>query len=152
MTVLARLGSTGVAPDSSNRRRCSASSAGSGNERSVRSVNVHDHREALADADAGGRDAVAAAAPAQLPAGVDDHPRSRGAERVTDGNRAAVDIDLLAVDLRQLVQAGQHHRGERLVDLPDGDVGERQPGPVEDLADGADRGDREMLWLHTDGG
>ena len=34
------------------------------------------------------------------------------------GQRAAVHVDPLAVDLGQVVQHGQHHRGERLVDLP----------------------------------
>src|SRR6476659_7449881 len=77
--------------------------------------------EALADADAHRRDAIAAAATAQLPDERRGEAGAGAAERVAEGDRAAVDVELLFVD-SQLSRAGQHLGGEGLVQLDQVDV------------------------------
>ncbi|GAB1814494.1 hypothetical protein MUNTM_35330 [Mycobacterium sp. MUNTM1] len=59
---------------------------------------------------------------------------SGGAQRVTEGDRAAVGVDLLRVGL-DLFEPGQNHRCERLVDLHgvdvlDGENDRPHPDPV----------------------
>jgi len=60
----------------------------------------------LADADAEGRDAVFAAAPAQLADQGAGEAGARAAERVAEGDRAAVDVEPLFVD-PELAGAGE---------------------------------------------
>ena len=56
----------------------------------------------------------------------EDH-RAGGAERMAERDGAAVDVDLGRIEIERL-QIAQHHRGERLVDLEQIDVGERHAG------------------------
>ena len=56
----------------------------------------------------------------------EDHAAGR-AERVAHGDRAAVDVDLLHVEAHVLDEA-QHDRRERLVDLDQVEVVDREPG------------------------
>src|SRR5215471_14685545 len=57
----------------------------------------------------------------QLMQGGGDQPGSGAADRVAEGDRAAVDVDLVRVGPVH-AEPGQDHRGERLVDLEQGDV------------------------------
>ena len=79
--------------------------------------------------------------PRVLPAAVqlvdhrDDHARTGARDRVTEAGAAAVDVHDLLRD-PELARRGDRHRAERLVDLPEVDVGDRQAGAVERLRDG----------------
>src|SRR3954454_18753010 len=75
------------------------------------------HRQSLADADADRRDAVAAATSAQLVRERAEDAHAGGAEWMPDGDRAAVDIDALGVELGPLAEAGERLGGEGLVEL-----------------------------------
>src|SRR5262249_4688100 len=76
MTVAASRGTAGSAPASAKRAALSASHIGASTRIPLgSSVNVNHHRGALSDPDAGGRDAVSAAATAQLTADVDHNAR-----------------------------------------------------------------------------
>ena len=65
-------------------------------------------------------------------------PRTRAAERVTEGDRAAVHVDLLHVGV-VLLRPREHHRSERLVDLDQIDLIERHLRPLEHLRRRRDR-------------
>src|SRR5581483_12432168 len=77
---------------------------------------LDDRRDAHADADALRRQAVALAAAAQFVRDRRDEPRAGRAERVADGDRAAVDVDAVERDA-ELLARGQDLRRERLVEL-----------------------------------
>src|SRR6185437_13993416 len=77
--------------------------------------------DALADADAHGRRALGGTAAAHLVQQRRDDPRARAAERVADGDRAAVHVDLLRVKL-ELVDAGDRLGRERLVEFDEVEV------------------------------
>ena len=67
-----------------------------------------------------------------------DDPPAGGGERVPGGERGAVDVELGAVDRAEPVllprgERGQHLRGERLVDLVEVEVLQRQAGLLEQL-------------------
>ena len=87
--------------------------------------------------------------------------RARGAEGVTDGQRAAEQVqlvewhfahhtwyadalraELLAVERRQV---GQHLAGERLVQLPHVDVSDGEIVAVQQLSDGVGRAKQQLL-------
>src|ERR1044072_5366239 len=89
-----------------------------------------DRRQALADADAHRRDPVLAAAAAQLTDQGGGEASAGAAERVAEGDRAAVDVELLFVDA-ELAGAGEHLRGEGLVELDQVDLLEGETGRVE---------------------
>ena len=74
----------------------------------------HRHRSAAAKAK-GSQPTVAATAP-QLVEERRQHPRAGCADRVAEGDGAAVDIDPIPVEA-QRIAIGQHLGGERLVDL-----------------------------------
>ena len=57
-------------------------------------------------------------------------PHAGGAERVADGDRAAIDVELVLVEA-ELARAGHDLRAERLVDLEAVDVGELEAGALE---------------------
>src|ERR1700759_2316845 len=80
--------------------------------------------------------AVAAAAPAQLVHERAEDARARGADRVTKGNGAAVDVDALLVDAEHADRV-ERDRGKRLVDLPQVDVTWLQACLLERLLGGA---------------
>src|SRR6201996_1537431 len=67
---------------------------------------------------------VAGAPPCQLESGVQGDPRSRHADRVADGDGSAVDVDLLRIDA-EFLRRSQRDRGERLVDLDDVELVDR---------------------------
>ena len=69
-----------------------------------------------------------------------DEPRTAHPERVADRDRAAVDVHALLVD-PEVAHHGERLRGERLVQLDEVDVLDRDAGAVEQLADGRDRAD-----------
>src|SRR4051794_35592402 len=95
--------------------------------RAARLDSFEDGGEALADADAEGGDPVLAAAAAQLAAEGAGEAGAGAAERVAEGDRAAVDVEPLFVD-PELTGAGEDLGGERLVDLDQVDVVEREAG------------------------
>ena len=70
---------------------------------------------------------------------------------MADGDGAAVDVDDLAVDLRQVVQGREHHGRERLVDLPEVDVLDAQAGTLQRLLDGGHGRDAEPVGLDRHG-
>src|SRR5688500_863000 len=82
---------------------------------------LHDDGVALPPAGADRGAAEAAAAASQLHHERAEDARARGADRVADGDRAAVDVDLLLVDVEH-PDRGKRHGGEGLVDLPQVDV------------------------------
>src|SRR3954468_4250709 len=82
------------------------------------SVDLDEDGVALAAARADGGAAEAAAAPAQL---VDERPDDAGARRadgMAQGDRSAVDVDLVLVDSEHAHRVDRDRR-ERLVDLPE---------------------------------
>src|SRR3954454_10782735 len=84
-------------------------------------VDLDHDRVALAAAGADRGDAEAAAAAAQLVDEGADDASAGGADRVPEGDRAAVDVDLLLVDAEHPHRV-QRDRGEGLVDLPEVDL------------------------------
>ena len=89
--------------------------------RRIGSDRFEDRRQALADADAHGGDAVPAAAAAQLADEGAGEAGAGAAERVAEGDRAAVDVELLLVDA-ELAGAGEDLGGEGLVELDQVDL------------------------------
>ena len=69
-------------------------------------------------------------------------------DRMAQRDPAAVDVQPVSVEL-QLALAGDHLRGERLVDLDQVDIGEREPGRLEHLLRGRDRPDAHDLGRHA---
>ena len=61
---------------------------------------------------------------------------------------AAVDVEAIRID-RQLAQTGEHLRGERLVQLHEADVVERQPRQLQRLANRRHGTDAEALRLNA---
>src|SRR4051812_11290484 len=89
------------------------------------SLPFEDRRQALSYPDAERRDAARGAGASHL---VDQRRGQAGAaatKRVTDRNRAAVDVQFCVVDA-QLALAGEGLRGERLVQLEQVDAVERK--------------------------
>ncbi len=65
--------------------------------------------------------------------GPEEH-RARGAERMTEGDGAAVHVHPRGIDA-ELANRLQHHRGERLVDLPEVDVRAVMPASLSAFCD-----------------
>src|SRR3954469_7395669 len=106
-----------AAPGSSGRR--SAPPPGGGGRMCGRSVtgwsslgpsDLHDHGVALAAPRADRRAAIAAAATAQLVHQRAEDAGARRADRVTDGDGAAVDVDPLLVDAEHADRVQRHRR------------------------------------------
>src|SRR3954467_8649257 len=91
---------------------------------------LEDHRVALAAAGADRGDAEPAAAAAQLVDQRAEDAGARGPDRVAERDRPAVHVDLRLVDADHAHRV-ECHRGERLVDLEQVDVVDRQAGLVE---------------------
>ena len=87
-----------------SRRRCSAG--------------PQNQRISLAARTAECGDGVSGTAPCQLEGRVQGDAGARHPNRVSDGDRAAVDVHLRGVDA-QLFRRRQRDRGERLIDLDD---------------------------------
>src|SRR2546421_3482819 len=85
---------------------------------------AHERGVALAAAATQGSGAEPAAPAAQLVDQRGDEARPRHADRVTERDRAAVDVDDVVVDA-QVAHGRESHGGERLVDLEQVDVGDR---------------------------
>src|SRR5580700_7696947 len=90
---------------------------------------------ALAAAAAQPGGAEPSAAPAELVAQVHREPGAGGADRVADGDRAAVDVHDVGADAQVAHGLDGHHR-ERLVDLDQIQVGYGPPGLGQGLLDG----------------
>jgi Kef-type K+ transport system membrane component KefB len=104
--------------------------------------------DALTDADAHGRGSLARAAAAQLVQQRGTDPRAGAAERMTDGDRAAVDVDPLWVEL-QLVDDRDSLRGKRLVQLGQLDLVQLPAGPAKHLAHRGHRADAHVVGVHA---
>ncbi len=86
---------------------------------------LDDGRDALPPADAQGDERPLLIAPLELvQRGAEQHGAGC-AERVPEGDRAAVDVDPGGVNLER-ANGLQHHRGEGFVDFPQIDVGRRK--------------------------
>src|SRR6266487_6856738 len=89
--------------------------------------------DALSDADAHRCQAVTTAAPFQLVQQGHDDACATAAERVPQGDGAAVDVELLLVDL-QLARTLQALCGKGFVELDQIDIVRAQSGALQDLA------------------
>src|SRR5437764_1619177 len=107
----------------------------------------HDHRRALAAADAGGAEAEALLGAAQRVEQVDRDASAGGGERVADRDGAAVHVRLRTVE-PQLLLDGEILRGERLIHLHQVHLLELHPGLLERFARGGRRADAHKLGLH----
>ena len=95
---------------------------------------LQDHGKPLADADAQGHQRVAPAGPLQLPRRGEREACAGRAERMADRDRPAVGIDAAVVRVEaELPETAEHLCGERLVDLDDVHVGQRQAGAIQGL-------------------
>src|SRR5450755_2291847 len=104
---------------------------------------AQNQRVALPAARADRRAAEATAAAAQLVDERAEDARAGGADRVAEGDRAAVDVHAVLVD-PQHADRVQGDRGEGLVDLPNVDVLRLQAGLLQGLLRGA-RGRRREV-------
>ncbi len=73
-----------------------------------------------------------------------------GAQRVAVGDRAAIWVEAKRID-RVLVQPGQRHAGEGLVDLEQINIVQPQAGPLEDAGRGRDRPIEHEHGVRADG-
>src|SRR2546421_873988 len=121
--------------------RAMSRSVPSGGER------FHDHRRALAAADAGGAEAEALLGASQCVEQVDRDASAGRGERVADGDRAPVHVRLGAVETQFLLDS-EILRGERLVHLHQVHLLELHPRLLERLAGGGRRADAHKLGLH----
>src|SRR4030095_3690658 len=94
---------------------------------------LDDHRYPLADADTHRRQAVTPAAPMERVNERRHQPRTRWTERVAHRDRAAVAVALRRIH-PELLHACQTLRGERLVQLDQVDIVDREAGSMQRLA------------------
>ena len=87
-------------------------------------------------------------APAKLVQQRDDEPRAAHPERMADRDRAAVHVHLRLVD-PELAHDRERLRGERLVQLDEVEVADREPGAVEQLAHRGHRPDPHHARVDT---
>ena len=95
-------------------------------------LTLEESRLALADADAEGRQAVTAAAAAELVQERHDEPRAAHPERVAERDRAAVHVHALRIEA-ELANDDEALRRERLIQLDQVDVAYPDPRGVEEL-------------------
>src|SRR5215831_10705447 len=88
-----------------------------------------------ASADAHADEAISSVPPPHLIEDSRCQPRTGTSERMSEGNRTAVDVQLFRID-RQLFQAGEHLRGKCLVELHEIHLLERQARELQHLPDG----------------
>src|SRR5258706_8914538 len=100
--------------------------------------------DGAAAAEAQRREAEAALPTAELVEQGRDDSRSRGTDRMTEGDRAAVDVDLVPVEA-ELAPVRDGLGGEGLVDLDQVEVADRHVQLLEQLADALDRREEEPL-------
>src|SRR5262245_54135507 len=101
-------------------------------QRSLRALDQY--RDPLAAADARRGDPPALLAAPELDQERQDEPGAGGAQRVPEADRPAVHVHPVAIQPQVLLDR-EILAGERLVDLEEIDVGEREPGALEHLAD-----------------
>src|SRR3984957_5993457 len=93
----------------------------------VRSLSFHAHRDAHAAADAQRGEALLGIALAHLVEQRHQHAGARGADRMTDGDGAAVDVDLAGIPAKVLVD-GAGLRRECLVGFDEVEVADIPAG------------------------
>src|SRR5882672_4487655 len=106
--------------------------------------------DALSAADAGGGNAVAQAAVLQFTRERDGEAHAGGPQRVTDRDRAAIDVEPVLVEAERAC-AGHHLRTERLVDLETIDVRQFQACALEHGIDRRHRADAHDFGRHARG-
>src|SRR5262249_10769440 len=95
-------------------------------------VRLEESRGALTAAHAHRHHAVPGLAAKELVGDRADHARARHAERMTDRDRAAVDVELRGIDA-ELIATVNDLRGERLVQLPHVDVVDLEAVTLQEL-------------------
>ena len=73
-----------------------------------------------------------------------DQPRAGHAERMADRDRAAIDVVRVGIDA-EVIAAIEALAGERLIEFPQADIRDRQPGAVEQLGDREDRANAHFV-------
>src|SRR5579871_5307590 len=100
----------------------------------------------LAAADTHGDDHMLRLAAAPFDQGVAGEPRARHSVRMADGDRAAIDIELLGID-PELVAAIDHLHRKGLVQLPQIDVTDIESVAFEQARHREDRADAHLVRL-----
>src|SRR5207247_7178156 len=103
---------------------------------------------ALAAADTERRQTERASGFAELVGEAQDDPRPAHPYWMTEADPAAAHVQLVAIEL-ELPLAGDHLRGESLVDLDPIEVLDREAGLVQNLLRGRNRADPHDLGGHT---
>src|SRR6266511_5519993 len=111
---------------------------------------LDEQRDALAAADAGGGDAVAQLRAPELARECEREPHAGCAQRMTDGDGAAVDVEFGFVDA-ELTRTRHDLRAEGFIDLEAIDVRKLEPCALEDGLDGGHRTDAHDVRSHADG-
>ncbi|GEM_PF-114405 len=106
--------------------------------------------DALADADAHGRSRPPAAPSPQLVQQRGGDPGAGAAERVTDGDRATVDVDQFAV-AAELIDDRDRLRRERLIDLEQLQIADLPARPGKRPGHRRDRADAHVVGMHPGG-
>src|SRR6266511_2925694 len=106
--------------------------------------------DALPAADAGRGDAVAHLRAPELAREREGEPHAGCAQRMTDGDGAAVDVELGFVDA-EFARARHDLRAEGFVDLEAIDVRKLEPRALEHGLDGGHRTDAHDVRSHADG-
>src|SRR3954452_6892826 len=109
-------------------------------------VNLKQSRGPHAASDAHCDDRVPGSAPLAFDQDVAGHARTAHAERMSDRDRAAVDIEPVHWNAEP-VAAIEHLAGERLVQLPQVDVVHAQAGALQQLRHGKHRADAHLVRL-----
>src|SRR6185437_13125208 len=110
------------------------------------SIDLEQTGAALATADAHGHHAPLGLAPAALLQDVAGEPRAGHAERMTDRDRAAIDVVLGRIDAEPVATV-EALAGEGLVQFPDVDVVDLQALALEKLRHGEHRADAHLVGL-----
>src|SRR6266545_6407762 len=111
----------------------------------VEFLSLEDEGEALADADAEGGDADAAALAGELVGDGAGEPGTGRPQRMPQGDGAALRVEDRRVELGPLGHAAEDLRGERLVEFEGGKVGEGLAGLGQCAGDGLDGGEAEVV-------
>ena len=115
-------------------------------------IHPFDNRgDALADADAHGGEAVAAAAFFHFVNKRRHDPGAAAAQRVAEGDGAAVDVELIEIDA-QLARAREHLRRKGFVDFNEVDLLDGEAGAFERFLRRRYRSDSHVVWMNTGGG
>src|SRR5262245_34381991 len=113
---------------------------------SLSSDDLEQARGTLAAADAHGDDGVLDATALALDEGVAGHACAAHAVGVADGDGAAVDVELVLGDAELVAAVDDLHR-EGLVELPQADVVDSDPGALQQPRHSVDRTDAHLVGL-----